>query len=471
MISAAPFPSADDDPQEGPSDPLQPGASFAAFQAIRQEVRTRLLEEMPQEVASAAGIQAKIHELCESELGKLGAEAEGVDHAEVERRLNADITGFGPLQELLNDDQITEIMVNGPQDIRVERAGKIVETSVTFDDDDHLMRVIDSIVTRVGRRVDESSPMVDARLPDGSRVNVIIPPLSLSGPVVTIRKFSRIPFTIADLVHIGTLTEPMAGFLRAAVRGRLNVLVSGGTGSGKTTFLNVLSAYIPEDQRIVTIEDSAELQLHQQNMVRLECKPANIEGHGSVVIRDLVINALRMRPDRIVVGEARGGEALDMLQAMVTGHGGSMTTIHANSPREAMMRLENMALMAGTEITSAGIRELIAEAVQIIVQQARLRDGTRKIIGITEMVGLDGEDFIFNDIFTWHQHGLDRDGQVLGDLVPADHLPRCTELIAAEGETVDPEWFTPSPPAAATTATTATAGVPNLGHHTPVAEP
>jgi pilus assembly protein CpaF len=429
-------------------DTLQPGPGLVTFQTIRADVRSRLVTEMQGDDAAPA-IQAKIKELADDELTRHGLEVSDDERAEVVRRLIADISGFGPLQELLNDDDLTEIMVNGPKDIWVERAGRLLETGVTFDDDDHLMRVVDSIVSRIGRRVDEASPMCDARLPDGSRVNVIIPPLSLSGPVVTIRKFARIPFTMDDLIRIGTLSQDMAAFLRAAVRARLNILVSGGTGSGKTTFLNVLSAYIPEEQRIVTIEDSAELQLHQQNLVSLESKPPNMEGRGRIAIRDLVVNALRMRPDRIVVGEARGGEALDMLQAMVTGHGGSMTTVHANSPREAMMRLETLALMAGTEIPSIAIRENMAEAIQVIVQQARLRDGTRKIVAITEVDGLDeaSGEFNFNDIFVWRQRGLDAEGRVLGELRPTGRPSVCADLIANQGEAVDPAWFDADPEA------------------------
>jgi pilus assembly protein CpaF len=313
---------------------------------------------------------------------------------------------------------------------------------VRFETNDQLMQVIDRIVSSIGRRVDESSPMVDARLKDGSRVNVIIPPLALRGPTLTIRKFAKEAFTVADLVNFGTITEDMVRFLRACVRGRLNVVVSGGTGSGKTTTLNLLSSFIPEDERIVTIEDAAELQLRQEHVVTLETRPANIEGRGRVTIRELVINSLRMRPDRIVIGECRGGEALDMLQAMNTGHDGSLTTLHANNAKECVGRLETLVLMAGAELPSRAIREQIGSAVNIIVQQSRMRDGTRKIVSITEVLGTDGEHVQLQEIFAFRQTGLGEDGTVLGGFVATGTVPHFLDHLEAEGEGVPVEIFT-----------------------------
>jgi pilus assembly protein CpaF len=329
----------------------------------------------------------------------------------------------------------------------VEQKGRITRSPVTFESNDQLMQVIDRIVSTIGRRVDESSPMVDARLKDGSRVNVIIPPLALRGPTVTIRKFSRDPLTIDNLLQFGSLTQEMVDFMRACVRSRLNLVVSGGTGSGKTTTLNILSGFIPEDERIVTIEDAAELQLRQDHVVTLETRPANVEGRGRVAIRDLVINSLRMRPDRIVVGECRGGEALDMLQAMNTGHDGSLTTVHANSPSDALNRLETMVLMAGAELPSRAIREQIGSAINIIVQQSRLRDGTRKVVNIAEVLGYDGERVRLQDIFVFKQTGVDGDGNVLGVLTPTGVIPQCLEHLAASGEGLDESVFTPQRPA------------------------
>jgi pilus assembly protein CpaF len=318
---------------------------------------------------------------------------------------------------------------------------------VTFESNDQLLQVIDRIVSSIGRRVDESSPMVDARLKDGSRVNVIIPPLALTGPTVTIRKFSKDPLQISDLLKYGSVTQEMVDFMRSCVRARMNVVVSGGTGSGKTTTLNVLSGFIPDDERIVTIEDAAELQLRQDHVVTLETRPANVEGRGRIAIRELVINSLRMRPDRIVVGECRGGEALDMLQAMNTGHDGSLTTVHANSPSDALSRLETMVLMAGAELPSRAIREQIGSAINVIVQQSRLRDGTRKVVSIAEVLGYDGERVQLQDIFVFKQTGVDGDGHVLGQLTPTGVIPQCLEHLAASGEGLEISIFTPHRPA------------------------
>lgn len=360
-------------------------------------------------------------------------------------QLESDILGLGPLDELLTHPDITEIMVNGYDTIYVEMRGKLTKYPSRFDSNEHLRNIIDRIVSSIGRRVDESSPMVDARLADGSRVNVIIPPLALKGPTLTIRRFSKDPYTIDSLVEFGTLTAEMATFLRACVRGRRNIVVSGGTGSGKTTTLNVLSSWIPADERIITIEDSAELQLNQDHVVTLESRPANIEGRGNIGIRELVINSLRMRPDRIVVGEVRGGETLDMLQAMNTGHDGSLTTVHANNTHDALSRLETMVLMAGTDLPSRAIREQIAAAVQIITQQARLRDGSRRMIAISEVRGFDPDGRVkVADIFRFVQQGMDADGKVLGYFEPCGP-PDCLDDLKAMGEPLDPRIFLPKP--------------------------
>jgi pilus assembly protein CpaF len=344
-------------------------------------------------------LSAQVKEVVSEEIDKEGAALAQTDRERLIRELSADILGYGPIEPFLEDDTVTEVMVNGFDKIYVERDGRIESTDAAFVDEDHLLRIIDKIVSQVGRRVDEGSPMVDARLPDGSRVNAIIPPLSLRGPTLTIRKFSRDPYTLDDLITFGSLTPKAAGFLQACVQGKLNVLVSGGTGTGKTTMLNALSASIPEEERIVTIEDAAELQLQQEHWIRLESRPGNIEGAGEVKIRDLVRNALRMRPDRILVGEVRGSETLDMLQAMNTGHEGSLTTIHANSPRDALSRLETMVLMSGLQFPVQAIREQVASALDMIVHLTRLVDGSRRISKITEVVGMESEIVTLQDIF------------------------------------------------------------------------
>jgi pilus assembly protein CpaF len=352
----------------------------------------------------------------------------------------AEILGYGPIEPLLADETITEIMVNGPKSIYIERKGKIAKVNTSFESDEHLMRIIDRIVAPLGRRVDESSPYVDARLADGSRVNAIIPPLSLIGPVLTIRKFAKIPFTIENLVDFGTITPEAIEFLKACVISRLNIIVSGGTGSGKTTFLNVLSGFIPDDERIVTIENAAELQLRQEHVVTLESRPPNIEGKGEVSIRDLVINCLRMRPDRIVVGECRGGEALDMLQAMNTGHDGSLTTIHSNSPRDTLSRLETLTLMAGMDLPLRAIREQVASAINLIVHQERMRDGSRKIVNITEVQGMEGDVIVMSDLFVFEQTGIEA-GKVIGRLRPTGLRPKFMERIEAANIRLPPDIF------------------------------
>jgi pilus assembly protein CpaF len=345
-----------------------------------------------------------------------------------------ELIGFGPITPMLRDDTVDEVMVNGPSRIFVERKGRLYETGARFFDDRHLITIIQRIVEPLGRHVDEASPMVDARLPDGSRVNAIIPPLALDGSSVTIRKFAKKKLTTDDLIAFGSMTPDIALFLEEAVRARQNIVVSGGTGSGKTTLLNVLSQFIPRGERLVTIEDSAELKLSHRNIVRLEARPANIEGRGRVAIRDLVINALRMRPDRIVVGECRGSEALDMLQAMNTGHDGSLTTAHANTPRDCLSRLENMVMMAGFDLPSSAIREQIASAVNLIVQQNRLPDGSRKIVQISEVTGREGPTILLQDIFVFEQQGFSPEGKVLGQIVATGNIPRFVEHLKVKGD-------------------------------------
>jgi len=353
-----------------------------------------------------------------------------------------DVLGYGPLQQFLDDPAVTEVMVNAEHAIYVERAGKLHRTAARFLSEEHLRRVIEKIVSQVGRRIDESSPMVDARLPDGSRVNAVIPPLSVDGPSLTIRKFAKEPYGVDNLVAFGTLSPQIADLLSACVTGRLNILVSGGTGSGKTTLLNVLSSFIPTDERIVTIEDAVELQLHQDHVVRLESRPPNIEGKGEVAIRDLVRNSLRMRPDRIIVGETRGGEALDMLQAMNTGHDGSLSTVHANAPRDAIARLETMVLMAGMDLPSRAIREQVASAIDVIVQLTRLRDGSRRITHVTEVGGMEGQVVTLTDIFTFdYGAGIDAEGRYRGTQRPTGIRPAFLERLADYGITVDATVF------------------------------
>jgi pilus assembly protein CpaF len=344
------------------------------------------------------------------------------------------------MEPLLRDETITEVMVNGPQQVYIEREGRLELTNVTFQNDEHVMKIIQRIIAPIGRRVDESSPMVDARLADGSRVNAIIPPLSLVGPVITIRKFSATPFTVEDLIRFGTSTAEMFEFLEACVKARLNIFVSGGTGSGKTTMLNILSSFIPDDERIVTIEDAAELQLRQEHVVTLEARPSNIEGKGAVPIRELVRNSLRMRPDRIVVGECRSAEALDMLQAMNTGHDGSMSTGHANTPRDMLSRLETMVLMAGMDLPLRAIREQIASAVDLIVHQNRLKDGSRKITNITEVQGMEGDVIVMQDIFVFEQTGV-VEGRIQGKLKPTGIRPKFVEKFEVAGIHLPPNVF------------------------------
>ncbi len=363
------------------------------------------------------------------------------DREEVINDVAAEIIGLGPLDRLLRDDNISEIMVNGPYKIYCEEKGILRLTDVKFSDNNHVTEIIDRIVSPLGRHIDESSPMVDARLKDGSRVNVIIPPIALDGPTITIRKFPKGAIRADDLIRFGSTSAVMMKFLEACVKGKLNVIVSGGTGSGKTTLLGALSAFIPNKERILTIEDAAELQLQQEHVVRLEARPANAEGKGRIAIKDLVVNALRMRPDRIIVGECRGGEALDMLQAMNTGHDGSLTTGHANSPRDMINRLETMVMMAGMELPEKAIREQIASAINIIVQQSRLRDGTRKITSITEIIGMEGTEVTTQDIFKFDARGMNENGKIVGDFIATGIRPNCIEKLQTSGVNVKDEWF------------------------------
>ena len=351
--------------------------------------------------------------------------------------------GLGPLEDLLADPDITEIMVNGPDRIFVEKKGRITLTGQTFLDDASVLAIIERIVSPLGRRIDESQPYVDARLKDGSRVNAIIHPLSLIGPCLTIRKFSKVPFTDQDLIRFGTMTKLMAEFVRSCILARKNIVISGGTGSGKTSLLNVFSSYLPHDERIVTIEDAAELRLTQDHVIRLEARPPNIENKGAVTIRDLVRNSLRMRPDRVVVGEVRGGEALDMLQAMNTGHDGSLTTVHANSPRDVISRLETMVLMSGMDLPVRAIREQIVSAIHLVVHEARLADGARKITNISEVVGLEGDRVTMQDLFKFEQTGMDSTGKVLGDFMPCGTVPTFADEFKRRGITLDPATFDP----------------------------
>ena len=362
-----------------------------------------------------------------------------VERTQLTQEIADDILGYGPLEPYLRDPDLTEIMVNGPYRIYIEKLGKLTRVEGRFNDEAHLRRTIDKIVARVGRRVDEASPMVDARLPDGSRVNAVIPPLALDGSLLTIRKFATDPYTAEDLITFGTLTRASLEFLSGCVKGRLNILVSGGTGSGKTTTLNVLSSYIPRDERIITIEDAAELQLHQEHVLRLESRPSNIEGKGQVAIRDLVRNSLRMRPDRIIVGEIRDAAALDMLQAMNTGHDGSISTLHANTPRDALARLETMVLMAGMELPIHAIREQVASSIDLIVQQARLRDGSRRITTITEVERMEGDLITLQDVFVFdHSAGFDENGRALGSLRPSGLRPHCFDTLTQRNVKLDP---------------------------------
>jgi len=409
------------------------------FRELKIKIHQRLVEEMGSDSfpdnaqIDKQALQKEISEIVSRIIEEEGIFLSRSDQQGIMAEMQNEILGFGPITPLLLDDSVSEIMVNNPNQVYVERNGRLELTDVVFNDDAHILRIIEKIVAPLGRRIDESMPMVDARLPDGSRVNAIIPPLALKGPALTIRKFAKDPLTVEDLIAFGTLTPEMASFLQACVAARLNIVVSGGTGSGKTTTLNVLSSFIPASERIVTIEDAAELQLRQEHVVTLETRPPNIEGRGAITMRDLVRNSLRMRPDRIIVGEVRSGEALDMLQAMNTGHDGSLTTGHANSPRDMLARLETMVLMAGMELPVRAIREQIAAAIDLIVQQSRLRDGSRKITHITEVVGMEGDIITLQDIFVYQQDGIDQNGKVTGSFRATGIRPKFMSKLAVAG--------------------------------------
>jgi len=409
---------------------------------LKTRVQNKLLSELDpsMDITRTDEVRRTIQDLFEQILAEENIVLSRPERARLFEQISAEILGFGPLQPLLEDETITEIMVNGAKNIYIERKGKIHRVPVTFENNDHVMRIIDRIVAPLGRRIDESSPYVDARLPDGSRVNAVIPPLSLVGPVLTIRKFSRNPITIEQLIQFGSVTPEGIQFLKACVESRLNVVISGGTGSGKTTLLNILSSFIPADERIITIENAAELQLRQEHVVTLESRPPNIEGRGEITIRQLVINSLRMRPDRIIVGEIRDEAALDMLQAMNTGHDGSMTTLHSNGPRDSLARLETMTLMAGMELPSKAIREQISSAIDLICHQERMRDGTRKIVSITEVSGMEGEVITMTDIFVFEQTGVEN-GQIMGRLRPTGLRPKFMDKIEATGINLPPSIF------------------------------
>jgi pilus assembly protein CpaF len=437
-------------PAPAPVRVLVPAATQRAQTAAREElllgIRRRLQEEISRastalfDAAAATDVQARVAAIVDRIVRANGFAVTGNERLRLIEELVGEISGLGPLEPLLADDTITEVMVNGPNQIYIERRGKIERVNRAFLNDEHVLRIIDRIVTPIGRRIDQTSPRVDARLPDGSRVNAIIPPLSLVGPVITIRKFAANPFTVDDLIGFGTATAEMFDFLKACVEARLNIFVSGGTGSGKTTTLNVVSAFIPEEERIVTIEDAAELQLRQRHVVTLEARPPNLEGHGEITIRDLLRNALHMRPDRIIVGECRSGEALDMIQAMTIGQDGSLSTGHANSPPDMLRRLETMVLMAGVDLPLRQIREQVASAVDLIVHTARLKDGSRKIVNITEVYGIEDDDILLQDIFVFEQTDF-VDGRILGQLRPTGVRPTFMGRFAARGMELPPGEF------------------------------
>jgi pilus assembly protein CpaF len=404
------------------------------YLSIRKKVHGRLLADLhlTDDTPDSARVRQDIQTIYNRVLAEEKLLIGRAEREELLEQILAEILGFGPLEPLLRDATVTEVMVNGPKNVYIERKGRIERSGVEFQNDEHVLRIIQRIVAPLGRRIDESSPMVDARLPDGSRVNAIIPPLSLTGPTVTIRKFAKIPLTVPDLVRYGTFDERFVNFVRAAIGGRLNMIISGGTGSGKTTTLNILSSFLPTDERIITIEDAAELQLRQEHVVRLESRPANIEGKGQVTIRNLMVNCLRMRPDRIVVGEVRSGEALDMLQAMNTGHDGSLTTLHSNGPRDTLRRLETMVMMAGIELPLRAVREQIASALDVIIHQERMRDGSRRITYVTEVQGMEGDVVVMQDIFSFVQTGI-VDGKIMGSLEPTGVRPKFSERLEDAG--------------------------------------
>ncbi len=422
---------------------------ITGFERLKDRVQSKLIDDMPAAIMAEQNIDKKRNMLHERILAVVAEESPKANVTLAQRDIEAlsatlldDMIGFGPIQPLLEEEDISEVMVNGPFQVYYEKKGKLILSDIKFKDNDHVMRIIERIVAPIGRRIDESVPYVDARLPDGSRVNAIIPPLALNGPTITIRKFKKEALTITDLVKFGTLTQDMADFIEACILARLNIVVSGGTGSGKTTTLNILSSFIPEDERIITCEDAAELQLRQPHVVRLETRPANIEGKGEVAMRELIKNTLRMRPERVIVGECRGPEALDMLQAMNTGHDGSLTTGHANTPRDMLSRLETMVLMSGMDLPVRAIREQISSAVQMIIQQSRLKDGSRKITYITEVQGMEGEKVVTQDIFKFEQTGIDEKGKIQGRLKPTGIRPKFAAKFQEAGIKLPQNIFT-----------------------------
>jgi len=419
-----------------------PSTQAGSYFDLKTRVQNKLLAELDPslDITRTEDVRKTILELFEQILSEENIVLSRPEKQRLLDQISAEILGLGPLQALLQDESITEIMVNGPRNVYVERKGKIHRVPVTFENSEHLMRIIDRIVAPLGRRVDESSPYVDARLPDGSRVNAVIPPISLVGPALTIRKFSKNPITIEQLIQFGSITPEAMQFLKACVEARLNIIISGGTGSGKTTLLNILSSFIPSDERILTIENAAELQLRQEHVVTLESRPQNIEGRGEITIRQLVVNALRMRPDRIVVGEVRDDAALDMLQAMNTGHDGSMTTAHSNSPRDTLSRLETMTLMAGIDLPVRAIREQVSSAVDLVVHQERMRDGSRRVVTITEVSGMEGDVITTTDIFAFEQTGIEN-GKVIGRLRPTGLRPKFMDKIEGSGIHLPPSIF------------------------------
>jgi pilus assembly protein CpaF len=420
------------------------GLSFKEYQELKSSVHRDLISRVDLErVANQRDerIRAQVLAVIQDLVANLKTPLSGRERERLSLEVLDEVFGLGPLEPLLQDITINDILVNGPKQVYVERAGVLEESNIMFKDNAHLMNIIDKVVSAVGRRVDESSPMVDARLADGSRVNVIIPPLALDGPHISIRRFGHIPISEDDLLRNQTLTKPMLELLRGAVRSRLNIVVSGGTGAGKTTLLNILSGYISEKERIVTVEDSAELQLKQRHCVRLETRPANIEGKGAIMQRQLVINSLRMRPDRIIVGEVRGEEALDMLQAMNTGHDGSLTTVHANSPRDAIARIETMALMANLNLPERAVRRQIASAISLIVQISRFTDGTRRITAMSEITGMEEDVVSMQDVFVFEKRGVSADGRVIGAFTATGIRPKFAERLQASGISVPGSWF------------------------------
>ena len=418
-----------------------PGLSAADLNRLKHFVAENLVRELetanPEYAEREAFVQAKLEEI----FSRMPANLPASIRQQVMMEVKDDVLGFGPIQSLLNDPDVSEVMVNGPKKVYVEKKGKLIKTGVVFENNQEVLRVIDRIILPLGRHIDADSPTVDARLPDGSRVNAVIPPVAIDGASITIRKFRKDKLSMEQLVEFGSISAPMAEFLKACVVSRLNIIVSGGTGSGKTTLLNVLSSLIPEEERIVTIEDAAELQLQQEHVVRLETKAANIEGKGQVSIRDLVRNALRMRPDRIIVGECRGGETLDMLQAMNTGHDGSLTTLHANTPRDALSRTETMVLMAGMDLPIKVIRQQVSAAIDLIVQQTRLRDGSRKVTSITEVAGMEGDTIVLTEVFRFEQTSTTTEGKIVGQLKPTGIRPLFTPRLEAAGFKLPPEVF------------------------------